>query len=385
MSKRDFYEVLGVKKDAKAEEIKSAYLKLAMKWHPDKNPNNKQESENKFKEIVEAYEVLSDSEKRRIYDQVGANSYEQYKSSGRNSQSTGFDDIFSQFASMFGDGDIFGGGRNGGRTKTNRVDRAPKNGHDVESEITIALKESFVGLKEKIKIYRFVKCSDCKAEGTGSGSKAETCPDCKGSGEMNFQQGWLVVSQTCSRCNGEGIFIKNPCSICQGAKRVRKNEQVTITIPAGINNRDVLRVSGYGDDGIYGGQTGSLLILVNVLDDKVFKRVGDNIESTIKVPYARLVFGSETVVSNIDDVKESLVIPSGCAVGEKIVIRGRGFNKLKSRGRGDFVVNVTCDIPKRISKRAEDALKVYAEEIEKNSNDKNNDGFLSGFFKNIWS
>lgn len=386
MAKKDFYEVLGVAKNATDSEIKSAYLKLAMKYHPDKNKENKEEAEKKFKEIVEAYEVLSDQEKRKRYDQLGAEAYTQSTQGGYGSGQgfSGFEDIFSQFANMFGEGVFGNGGFGGKRSSKQKTGFSPRNGHDVESEIKISLKESFTGTKESIKINRFISCEKCKGSGSEKGTTPEKCQTCKGTGSMNFQQGWIVVSQECNVCNGEGLVIKDPCRECRGAKRVRKSENINITIPAGINNGDLLRVSKYGDVGIHGGDSGDLLVRVYVMEDKTYKRVGDNLESTIKVPYPHLVFGCEIVVNTIDGTTEAIKINEGCQVGERIIIKNKGFNKLKSRGKGDFIVTITCDIPKKLSKKAAENLKNYSEEIGVTKTEKDSEGFLSGFFKNLF-
>jgi molecular chaperone DnaJ len=385
MAKKDFYEVLGVSKNATEKEIKSAYLKLAVKYHPDKNPKNKAESEKKFKEIAEAYEVLSDKEKRKMYDQVGHDGYSRggFGGGGHSYTNTSFEDIFAQFSSMFGGdiGDIFGTGT---RSKRQKTGFSPRNGHSIETSITISLKESFEGIKEKIKINRLATCELCKGSGSKSEKKVEPCPGCNGTGTMNFQQGWFVVSQTCSKCNGEGIFIKDPCMTCKGSCRIRKQEEITVTIPAGIDNKDVLRVSGYGDSGVHGGGPGDLLVLVSVMSNKIFKRIGDDVESSIKVQYPHLVFGCQISIKNIDESHELLNIPAGCQVSEQIRIKNKGFKRLKSRGSGDFVIKIMCNVPKKLSEKAKVALKQYSDEIEDSASEKNSDGLLSGFFKKLF-
>ena len=383
MAKKDFYEILGISKNATEKEIKSAYLKLAVKYHPDKNPNNKEAAEKKFKEIAEAYEVLSNKEKRQMYDQVGHEGYSKggFGGGGHGYTHTSFEEIFAQFSNMFG-GDIFGTGTR--NTRKQKTAFTPRNGHSIETSITISLKESFTGAKEKIKINRLSTCPKCDGSGSSSDKKIEACPGCNGTGTMNFQQGWFIVSQTCSKCNGEGIFIKDPCSTCKGSCRIRKQEEITVTIPAGINDKDVLRISGYGDSGVHGGAPGDLIALVNVMPNKIFKRIGDDVESSIRVTYPHLVFGCQISVKNIDESHELLSIPAGCQVGEKVQIKGKGFKKLKSRGSGDFVVRIMCDIPKKLSKKSELLLKQYSDEIGDSASDKSTDGLLSGFFKKLF-
>jgi molecular chaperone DnaJ len=380
MSKRDFYEVLGVSKNASTEEIKAAYRKLALQYHPDRNPGKK-DVEEKFKEVAHAYEVLSDDKKRSMYDQVGPSGYERASQGGGSGHhgGQGFEDLFSQFAEMFGDG-MFNGGQKKSRKKSGHI--SPRDGHDVNVTITINLKESFVGTKEQVTINRMIKCKDCKGTGCEGTTSPVSCPDCNGTGTVAYQQGWLVVSQPCNKCSGEGVFIKNPCVSCKGTTRKRERETVTVTIPAGIDNENILRVSGYGDDGMYGGRSGDLLVLVTVQSDKTFKRVGDNLESIIKVPYHHMVFGCEIVVASIDGSKETIKISAGTQSGSEVVIKSHGFSRLRSKGKGDLVITVVCDIPTKVSKKAETHLKEYAEECGEVTSLK--EGFLSGLFKSFF-
>jgi molecular chaperone DnaJ len=388
MSKRDFYEVLGVSKNATEAEIKSAYLKLAMKYHPDKNLNNKEEAEKKFKEVGEAYEVLSSPEKKRVYDQLGSDGYERNKNNGgfnyegfNSAGGSSFEDLFSHFSEMFGS-DIFEDGR---RSKKKKKQFSPKSGQDIQINLTISLKDSFTGIKEKISYEKFSICIDCKNTGAENGIlTTDICSKCNGSGQINVNQGWISFVQPCTKCNGEGVFLKNPCKKCKGTSRIQKREETTVFIPAGIDNGNILRVSGAGDSGIFGGENGDLLININVQKDKTFFRSGDNIESSIKIPYPHLVFGCEIVVKNIDDSEHILKVPAGCQVNEKLSIKGKGFSKVNGgRGNGDFIITMICDIPKNTSEKGKEYLKKYSEELEINKNQKN-EGFLSGFFKNLF-
>lgn len=384
MSKNDFYEILGVSKNASPEEIKSSYLKLAMKYHPDKNLNNKDEAEKKFKEVANAYEVLSNPEKKRMYDQLGQDGYERASSGGGNSggHQGGFEDIFSQFAEMFGGG-MFNQGQQRGK-KRKKTEPEAKDGQDVTVSLTISLKDAFTGSKEKINYNRYVVCDSCKHTG-GENAKPEyaVCSTCKGSGNVTVSQGWISFGQTCSTCDGAGMMLKNPCKKCRGVSRVHIKESTTVTIPSGIDNGNVLRVQGFGDSGIYNGNTGDLLIQIRVQGHKTFTRNNDNIESTIKLEYPHLIFGCEIVVSNIDGSEETLKVNAGCQIMEKLSIKGKGFQKINGRGRGDFIITIMCNIPTNLSEKGKSALKILSEELNVNST-QNNDGFLSGFFKKIF-
>ena len=377
---KNYYDVLGVSKSATAEEIKKAYMKLAMQHHPDKNLNNKEEAEKKFKEINAAYETLSDTQKKKHYDTYGSDSpYTQSSNSRGREQQGGFEDFFSQFFTNGSAEDFFGGGT---QKKRKRSQISAKNGHDVEIGLTITLKESFTGTKQKVNYSRFKECIDCKGMCGTKGEKASECSQCKGTGTISSQQGWMTVQYECNKCNGEGFNIKNPCATCKGSGRTRINEETIVVIPAGIDTGNVLRLSELGDAGVYGGQYGNLMIAVQVQKDRTFTRLENDLLSTLQLPYPHLVFGCEILVKLIDDSEELLKIPAGCMVGEKIIIKNKGFFKAGSKTRGNFVVTVTCDIPKNISIDAEKNLKEYAANLE--IDNKKSDGFLSGFFKKLF-
>ncbi len=373
MEKRDYYQVLGISKTATPDEIKSAYRKLAMKYHPDRNPDNK-EAEEKFKEAAEAYEVLSDENKRKQYDQFG-------HSAGNMGGGAGFegfqnmDDIFAHFGDIFGD--IFGGGRQQGRRKPQPV---AKRGHDLVKELSISLEEAFAGTKKDITYYHFVSCATCNGKGTNDEKNIEVCPKCRGTGEMHYRQGIFVYSQACTDCSGQGFIIKNPCTTCKGQSRIQKYDTLSVSIPKGIFDGAELRVASKGDAGIYGGKAGDLIIAIRVMPHKQFKRKEDNIECTVTVTYPQLVLGAQIEITNIDGSKESLKIPKGCPVGERLTIKGKGFQKIRGKGRGDLIATITCNIPKNLSSKAEVILRDYAEQIGSEIEDTSS-GAIAGFFK----
>lgn len=368
MEKKDYYEVLGVAKNASQEEVKKAYRKLAMKYHPDRNPGNK-EAEEKFKEAAEAYEVLSDNEKRKRYDQFGHTEegfggFEGFQDLG---------DIFANFSDIFGD--IFGSGRR--RKKTGL---SARRGYDLHKGISITLEEAFSSTKKDITYYHLVTCKTCDGNGTESGKKATECAKCGGYGQVQYQRGPFVQTTTCPKCGGEGFLIKDPCKKCNGQSRVQRYDTISVTIPKGIFNNAELRVAGKGDAGIYGGSSGDLLLHVSVIPHEKFKRVGNDIECTVTLTYPQLVFGAQIEIENIDGSKETIKIPKGCSIGERIIEKNKGFQKIRSRSRGNLVVTTTCDIPKSLSKDSEKILKNYSEEIG-TTVDGESVGTIAGFFK----
>ncbi|MEX0940484.1 MAG: molecular chaperone DnaJ [Candidatus Babeliales bacterium] len=372
MNKQDYYKVLGVPRTANEQEIKAAYRKLALKYHPDRNPDNKQ-AEDKFKEAAEAYEVLSDPDKRKKYDQYGHAGVEGM--GGFSTQDVNMEDIFEQFGDIFGG--IFGG--RGRQKRSTATGPMPKRGHDLFKEINITLKEAFLGTKKEVSYYHFVPCETCEGKGTQKGTLYQTCTVCQGSGQQTFQQGFFAFSQTCSTCMGEGFVIPSPCPKCGGQSRVQVFEKITPNIPRGIFNGAELRIPGKGDAGVFGGPSGDFYLKIHVLPDKKFRRVGDNLESTLMLTYPQLVLGAQVEIESIDGSKETIKIPKGTKVGENIHISGKGFYKINSQKRGDWVVVTQCHIPKKLTQEAKELLKKYSEEIGTSTAE--SEGFISGFFK----
>lgn len=374
MSKKDFYEVLGVPRSATTDEIKAAYRKLALKYHPDRNPGNK-EAEEKFKEAAEAYEVLSDEKKRKTYDQFGhAGMNMGAGGAGYGSQGMNMDDIFANFGDIFGD--IFGEQHRASRKKATGPE--PRRGHDLHKDVTISFKESYTGSKQEVGYYHFEVCETCKGKGTKPGTKPQACATCKGSGQIHFSQGFFMYSQTCSTCGGQGFIIPSPCPTCNGQSRKQVYDKFSVTIPAGIFDGAELRIAGKGDAGVYGGSSGDLFLRVHVTPDAHFKRIDDDLTCTVLLTYPQLVFGSQVEITNIDGTKETIKVSKGCPVGEKIVVAGKGFPKLRGSGRGNLVVITNCDIPKKLSEKAKETLTDYSKEI--GTGTQGNSG-IAGFFK----
>lgn len=376
MSKADFYNVLGVNKSASTDEIKTAYRKLAMKYHPDRNPGNKS-AEEKFKEATEAYEVLGDSSKRAQYDQFGHAGMNNGMGGGHAGYShagnMNMDDIFENFGDIFGS--MFGGGAAKGRRKKGPQ---PQAGLSLTKEIEITLQEAFLGTKKEIAYHHYFSCDSCNSTGTQSGTSVQHCTPCNGSGEMHFKQGFFMYAQACSSCNGQGFTIPTPCSSCKGQSRVQRYDKFTVNIPRGIFNNAELRVSEKADAGLYGGPAGDLFLQIRVKEDKVFKRDQDDLICHVMLTYPQLTLGCQVDVESIDGTKHSIKIPKGCPVGEKIVIAGEGFYKLRGKTRGNLVIITQCFIPTKISTDAKKKLQEYSDIVGTQAQ---NEGFITSFFK----
>ena len=372
MSKKDFFETLGVSRSASKDDIKSAYRKLAMKYHPDRNPDNKQ-AEEKFKEVSQAYEVLSDDTKRAQYDQYGHDNYQNMGSGGGSHQN--MDDIFGNFEDVFSS--MFGGGSKSKKRRTS-TGPTPKRGHDLAKEIVITLKESYLGTKSEVAYYHFFSCDICSGKGLKPGTSVDVCKTCKGTGQTHIQQGFFAFAQNCHSCSGNGFTIPSPCTDCKGQSRIRKYDKFSVTIPAGAYDGAELRITEKGDAGVYGGTPGDLFIKLKVETDKKFKRIDDNLHSSIILTYPQLVFGCQIEIESLDGSKEIIKIPKGCQVDENIIMAGKGFTNLRNKVRGNLVITTKCDIPTKISVVAKEALTKYSEDIGTNASKE--DGII-GFFK----
>lgn len=344
MSKRDYYEILGVTRGATDIEIKKAYRTLAVQHHPDKNPDDPH-AEEKFKEAAEAYAVLSDSQKRASYDRFG---HRAAGAGGFDAGFTNFDDIFD----MFGFGDMFG--QRGGRRST--VQR----GSDLRYDIEITLEDAAAGKDEKLRIPRLEKCGECAGTGAEKGTQPETCITCGGRGQTQYQQGFFSVMRTCANCQGSGRIIKTPCKICRGQGRVEKEKTIELKIPAGVETGSRLRVTGEGESGVNGGPSGDLYVVIHVAENENFERQGNNLYSAVPVTFAQAALGADIKVTTLDG-EEEIKVPAGTQTGTIFRIKGHGMPNLGGRGKGDLFVAVTLVTPKTLTKEQRKLLEQLAE------------------------
>ena len=347
MSKADYYEILSVSRSASEQEIKSAYRKLAVKYHPDKNPGNK-EAEEKFKEAAEAYSVLGDPQKRAQYDRFGHSGL---------GASGGFDPtIFSGFEDIIGDffglGDIFG---TGGRRRS-----AAQRGSDLRYDLEISFTDAVRGLKTKIKVPRLETCQSCSGSGAAKGSGPITCSNCHGQGQVRYQQGFFSISRTCQNCQGTGKVVKDVCKNCRGEGRVPREETLEIKIPAGVDNGSRLRISAQGEAGVHGGPPGDLYVVLFVQEHEFFERQENNVYCTIPVSFPQAALGTEIKVATLDG-EETLEIPEGTQSGSIFRLRGKGIPSLNGKGRGDQFVTVNIETPTKLSREQKKLLEQFAE------------------------
>ena len=358
----DYYEVLGVSGSASSDEVKKAYRKLAMKFHPDRNPGDK-ESEEKFKQATEAYEVLSDSKKRQIYDTYG---FEGLKSRGY--QGPDFEDIFSSFGDIFGD--IFGFGR----TETRRSKQGPIRGSDLRYDLSISFMEAVHGISKDIEIERPDTCWTCEGTGLRPGYKAETCSTCHGRGQVVRAQGFFRMSTTCPQCHGEGEKIKDPCADCDGAGLVKSKKKVVLKIPAGVDTGAKMRLGGTGEGGRKGGPAGDLYVIIHVEPHEFFLREGDLIYCQYPLNFGQAALGCNLEVPTIHG-KKNLKIPKGTQTGHRFTLKNEGVQHLRGNIRGDMIVEVTVVTPKKLTKRQKELLQEFGE-LERKKEKGNGKGLL---------
>jgi molecular chaperone DnaJ len=347
MEDKDYYKILGVSRDATEEEIKRSYRKIAMQYHPDRNPGNK-EAEEKFKIASEAYEVLSDPEKREIYDHYGI---EGLKGTGFTGF-RGFDDIFSAFGDIFED--FFGFGT----TYKRRTKARP--GADLRYDLKISFYDAAFGKETEIEIPKDVLCDICNGTGAKPGTHPAICPNCKGTGQVTRSQGFFTISTTCSQCRGGGKFIPHPCKECRGLGRVKVNQKIQIKLPPGVDTGSKLRIRGEGEEGERGGPPGDLFVFLYVEPHDFFSRDGDDIICQIPISFTQAALGSEIEIPTLNG-KRNLTIPKGTEYGEIFRIKGEGFPKLRGYGRGDQVVQTVVKTPKNLTKRQEELLREFEE------------------------
>ncbi len=343
MNKRDYYEVLGVGRNAGEQEIKSAYRKLALKYHPDRNPGDKT-AEEKFKEAAEAYAVLADPDKRGQYDRFG------HAAVSGGPGAPGFDPtIFRDFSDIFaGLGDFFGFGVDfslgGGRRRG-----GPQRGADLRYDLEISFEEAATGAETVLQIPREEPCEECRGSGAAPGGGPEVCPQCRGSGQLRYQQGFFTVARTCGRCNGVGRVIAKPCPRCRGTGHVTQQRKLTVKVPQGIATGQRLRLTGEGTLGSAGGPPGDLYVVVYVKEHPLFQRDGDDLYCEIPISYPTLVLGGQIHVPTLTG-EESLDIPKGTAPDERFRLRGKGMPNVSGRGRGDLYVIIKLQVPKKLTR-----------------------------------
>ena len=347
MSRRDYYEILGVSRSAEDGEIKSAYRKLALTYHPDRNPGDAK-AEERFKEAAEAYAILADPDKRRRYDQFGHAGVT--GAAGRPDLDptifTDFGDIFGSVGDIFGFGDLFGGGRRRG---------GPARGADLRYDLSIPFSEAATGAETTLKIPRLEMCDRCKGSKSEPGSKAQTCPQCGGHGQVRYQQGFLTVARTCGQCRGSGNVLTNPCTQCHGRGRVEQTRTLTVKIPAGIATGQRLRLQGEGEHGVAGGPTGDLYVVISVEDHRFFHRDGDDLWCEVPVSFPTLALGGSIDVPTLDDTT-TLSIPKGTQPATRFRVRGKGMPRLSGRGQGDLYVSVQAEVPSKLTREQQDLL-----------------------------
>jgi molecular chaperone DnaJ len=358
MAKRDYYEVLGVARDAGEDDLKKTYRKLAMQWHPDRNQGNA-EAEAKFKELNEAYDVLKDAEKRAAYDRFGHAAFEQGGPGGGGGGGGpfgggGFEDIFEE---MFG---RFGGGGRGQRAAAGR-------GADLRTQVEVSLEEAFAGAKKNIRFATSVSCEACKGVGAegGAASGAQTCGTCQGSGKVRAQQGFFLVERTCPTCGGQGRIIKNPCKICRGAGRVQRERNLNVSVPAGVDDGTRIRLTGEGEAGQRGAPAGDLYVDIAVRPHPIFQRDGANILVRVPLRMTQAALGGHVEVPSIDGGRSKVTIPAGTQTGDQFRLRGKGFSVLRSAARGDMYVQVMVETPQNLSPKQRELLEQFEAEAEK--------------------
>jgi molecular chaperone DnaJ len=375
MAAKDFYEILGVKNDASADEIKKAYRKLAMKFHPDQNKDNP-EAEEKFKEISEAYDILKDNQKRAAFDRYGSSAFDGSMGGGAGGFSGGgFSGGGAAFSDIFEDmfGDIMGGGRQRSHTGAMR-------GSDLQYTVEMTLEEAHKGKESKINIPVNDKCEPCGGSGSADGSKTHNCDTCGGSGRIRQQQGFFTIERTCPSCHGEGISIKNPCKNCGGAGRVHKNKTLKVKIPAGVETGRRIRLTGEGEAGVRGGPSGDLFVMINVKPHKLFKRDGANLFCRVPITVTRAALGGEIEVPTIEGTRASVKIPAGTQTAQQFRMRGKGMRMLRSDSRGDMYIEIFVETPVNLNKKQQSLLRDLDSSMSGNNN---NSPESSGFFKKI--
>ena len=374
MAKKDYYEVLGVGKSASKDEIKSAYRKLALKYHPDRNKGDKA-SEEKFKEASEAYHVLSDDKRKANYDQFGHAAFQ----GGQGGGFQGFEDFdfSSSFSDIFDDffGDFMGGSSGGrGRRSNNRYTK----GNDLRYDLTISLEDAFKGLDKNIQFTNYKKCSTCSGSGAEPGSKPAKCDYCRGSGKIRSSQGFFTLQQTCPQCNGYGEYINKPCKPCSGNGKIQTQEKLSVKIPKGVDDGTRIRLSGKGEAGIRGGSAGDLYLFISIDEHEIFKRSNEHLLIDLPVSTSDAILGASIELPSIDGKKILLKIPAGTQHGKQFRIKGKGMPLIRKNIFGDLYVRIITEVPVSLNKRQKEIMEEFRS-LEK----ENASPLLSSFFKKV--
>lgn len=377
MAKQDYYATLGVDRSASADEMKRAYRKLAMQYHPDRNPGN-QEAEKKFKELNEAYDVLKDDQKRAAYDRYGHSAFENGMGAGGGAGGGfgggGFD-FSSSFADIFEDlfSEARGGRRGGGGASANT------RGADLRYNLSISLEEAFRGSQKTITVTTSGTCDSCQGSGGEKGSKPTGCPTCGGMGKVRVQQGFFTIERTCHTCHGMGKIIKDPCAKCAGSGRVRKDKSLSVNIPAGVEEGTRIRLAGEGEAGFRGGPEGDLYIFLSVKPHSLFRREGADIHCKVPLSFTTAALGGAVDVPTIEGGKVKVNIPAGTQTGRQFRLKGRGMSVMRAQARGDMYIHANVETPVNLSKRQRELLR----EFEKAADGKHNSPESEGFFSKV--
>ncbi|SMH43613.1 molecular chaperone DnaJ [Maritimibacter sp. HL-12] len=378
MSKRDYYEVLGIARGASADEIKKAYRGKARELHPDRNSDNP-DAEAQFKEVNEAYDVLKDADRKAAYDRFGHAAFENGMGGGARPGGGGFQgqgDFASAFSDVFDDlfGDFMGGGRGGGRQRATR-------GSDLRYNLRITLEEAYNGLQKTINVPTSITCDACNGTGAEGGSEPVTCPTCSGLGKVRAQQGFFTVERTCPTCHGMGQIIKNPCKVCHGHGRIEKERALSVNIPAGVETGTRIRLAGEGEAGMRGGPAGDLYIFIEVAQHPIFEREGLHLHCHVPVSMTAAALGGDIEVPTIDGGRSRVKIPAGSQAGRQMRLRGKGMPGLRGGGHGDMYIELAVETPVNLTGRQKELLKEF-EKLSEENNPESTDFFSK--VKSFW-
>lgn len=376
MAEQDLYKIIGVEQSADASELKKAYRKLAMKYHPDQNQDNPK-AEEKFKEINQAYDILKDEQKRAAYDRYGNAAFDGSMGGGGGHPggmggAGAFSDIFED---MFGD---FMGGGGGGRRSN-----GPARGSDMQYTMELSLEDAYRGKEATIKIPVNDSCDECDGSGAQKGTSSQNCGTCSGAGRVRQQQGFFTIERVCPTCHGEGAFIKDPCKKCSGAGRVKKTKTLKVKIPAGVETGRRIRLTGEGEAGLRGGARGDLYVMMNVKPHKLFQRDSANLYCRVPITVTRAALGGEIDVPTIEGKRASVKIPSGTQTGQQFRLRGKGMSMLRSDAHGDMYINIFVETPVNLNKKQQDLLLDLDKSMDDGKSAGKNSPESSGFFKKI--